>query len=493
MRMSKTSSRIRCLICNNLVQREVSSIFPYAVRTLTINNKRGCFCSFCIENYYSYYTSDLRDYEGLTKKSTLRDIAPSFSSPTSSNGNIPNTNPPYVFPTSDMLAYTFKQMFPIPVSIVPSNKVSTKHSSHSKTPEDEVNLIKKKYACLDYSLDSYFSIVTSKVFGQNEAAKMLLYTIYYNQFANLLEETGISQDDIKKNHIVLIGNTGVGKSFLCTTVAETLKIPYALCNSTSITSAGYVGGKVEDFLVKLYLNAGQNIEIAENGILFIDEIDKKRVSPDKSGRDVNGRAVQEEMLKLLEPSVIHLKEYNIDFNTKNLTIIMAGAFVGLDEVIKKRLNKKVIGFRHDDTPTEKAEVLPSDLIEYGLIPEFIGRVPAIISMNPLIKSVITDIIYSALNKVNIIFKVKNFDLIINEFYIDYIADEILKSSIGARDVHSKIFNILQPALYRIFQCEGGGICQIDATGKIEIITESSKKSMQLYEYDSKFKNEEESN
>lgn len=507
--MTISSTRIRCLVCNSLVERNFSISSPFSIKTLTINGKRGCICSNCIESLYSSYNYTLKNMLELSKRSTFQEISPSSlftdihptinpSISTNPNFNVPPLNPPYIYPTNEMIMYSIKQLFPIPVSIIPSVKITSKaqnkgkHNSSNNTSDSEV-LIKQKYACLEYSMDSYHSIVTSKVFGQDKAAEMLIYTIYQNQLANLLEECEIAQEEITKSNILLIGNTGVGKSFLVKNVTKTLKLPYALCNATSTTSAGYIGGNVEEYLEKLYENAGYNLELAQNGVLFIDEIDKKRLNEDTTGRDVNGRSVQEELLKVLEPNLIPIKKYDIDFDTSNLTVVLAGAFVGLDEVIDKRLNKKVIGFKSPDETTTKSGVLPEDLIEYGLIPEFIGRVPAIIQMNELTKAIATDIIYSELNKKNIMFKVKNFDLIIDEFYIDFLAEEIVNSPIGARDVHSKIFNILQPALYRILQCSEGGICKIDSSGHIEVIANDSKNSLRFYEFDTPYMNKESNN
>lgn len=514
--MVSSMRRVRCFLCNELVSRvpttstSVPDNSPYSIKTLQINNKRGCICSSCLENLYSTYNILLKAKYGFSKRSSLQEIAPTQPSFKSSRDTTPAkfsdfsrdaTNmqpssgtlqqdvsfqdcikPPFYRQFDqkafDMLMNSLKKTFPIPVVISSSQKTFTKQVSNVTT--------EKKFACLDYSLDSYLAIVTSKVFGQDEAAKMLLYTIYFNQFANLLEEYGLSQDTIRKSHVLLIGNTGVGKTFLATTVANTLKIPYAFCNATSITSAGYIGGKVEEFLEELYKNADYNLELAENGILFIDEIDKKRVESNKSGRDVTGRAVQEELLKMMESSSIHLKNYNINFNPKNITIVMMGAFVGLDEIIDKRLNKKVIGFSNSTDSSKDMSVTPNDLIDYGIIPEFIGRVSVIIKMNPISKATIIDIIYSLLDNFNIIFKIKKVDLIVDDFFIDALAEELLSSSTGARDIYSKLFNILSPALYQIFQSNGDGICQIDAFGNTELLITDADKKAKVFYFDSKF-------
>lgn len=470
--MANSKRRVRCLFCGNLVERDFSPVLPYAVKTLRMDNKQGCICSLCINDYYAKYNDDIKREMGLSKRATLHEIMPLPV-------DIP-FNPPMQSPT-DILANALKKIQPIPVVVSHAQTVTTKSKPKSK----EIAL-KEKFACLDNSLDSYFKIVTSKVFGQDEAAQMVLYTIYYNQMANLLEF--LSGEDLdRRNHILLIGNTGTGKTFLATTVAKTMNIPYAISNATAITSAGYIGAKVENLLESLYRNAGFNLELAENGIVILDEVDKKRVNPDGSGRDVTGRAVQEELLKILEPSDVYLKEFDITFNTRNLTVILMGAFVGLDEVIKKRTHKKVIGFRSDDEETPDVEVTADDLINYGFIPEFVGRIPAVISLNNLTKDVIIDVIYSLVSKLNLFFATKNVDLIIDDRFIDTLADDIMKSATGARDVYKRFFYIFQPALYRIFQSTGGGVCEYDEHGNATLVVGDKNSRMQTYEFESLLK------
>lgn len=484
--MSTTAKRVRCFKCNALVQREISDVLPYAVNIFKIDNKRGCICSHCIETLYGDFNSDLRLKFNRRKRSTLSEMMPTTSSDDSHSTSFPNYS--VMQSPAEIILSALRQMQPISVIVSHAPKVSSHGSTSTKsnkpTSKDVSN---DKYTCLNYSLDSYFSLVTKKVFGQDEAVKMLLYVIYYNQFANFMEEHGLTDDFIKKNHILLIGDTGTGKTFLSTTVAQTLNIPYAECNATAVTSAGYIGEKIEDFLERLFINAGYDLDKAENGIIFVDEFDKKRVNHDPSGRDVTGRAVQEELLKILEPSVIHLPKFHVDFNTKNLTVVLMGAHVGLDEIIDKRLKKKVIGFKDNSDEPEDRTVIQDDLINYGYIPEIVGRIPAIISLNKLSKSTVIDIIYSLLNKLIVFFKIKAVDLIIDDLFIDSIAEEILKSSTGARDVYSKFFGVFYPILYRVFQSKVGGICQIDALGNTMLIVNNSSGTTQTYNFESNFK------
>lgn len=460
--------RSRCFFCNQLVNTHYSSSEAYAIKQFRINGKQGCICSFCINDFYAKHNSDIKTHEIFSKRSTLAEILPA---------NVPvSFNPPMQGPT-ELLANALRQIEPIQVVVSQAQKVTVKTNSNKSNP------IKNKFACLDNSLDSYFSIVSSKVFGQDEACKSVLYTIYYNQMANLIEFLDGENLD-RRNHILLIGNTGTGKTFMATTIAKVMNIPYAIFNATAITSAGYIGAKVENILEALYRNAGNNLELAENGIIILDEIDKKRTNPDNSGRDVTGRSVQEELLKILEPSDVYLKEYDINFNTRNLTVILMGAFVGLNDIIDKRLNKKVIGFKSEESQVEPKDITPDDLINYGFIPEFIGRIPAVITLNDLSKDVIIDIIYALLSKLNILFLAKDVDLIVNDFFIDALAEDIVKACTGARDIYKRFFNIFKPALYRIFQSTGGGVCEIDENGNTTLIVGDKTNKMQTYQFES---------
>ena len=468
--MANSKRRVRCLLCGLLVSKEPSTNFPYAVKPMTIDGKHGCICSICVEDHYIRHNSNIKSITGFSKRSTLNEIMP-----------LPVENPfpsPMQSPT-ELLASALKQIEPIPVILTLPKKATQK-------PKAKEITLKEKFASLENSLDSYLKIVKSKVFGQDEAAKMVLYTIYYNQMANMLEFlTGEDLD--RRNHILLIGNTGTGKTHLATTVAKAMKVPYTIFNATAITSAGYIGAKVENILENLYRNAGGNLDLAENGIIILDEIDKKRVNPDCNGRDVTGRAVQEELLKILEPSDVYLKDLDITFNTRNLTVILMGAFVGLGEIIQNRMHKKVIGFGSDKETVEDVEVTPDDLINYGFIPEFVGRVPAVISLNNLTKDIIVDIIYSLLAKLNLFFAMKNVELIIDDRFIDVVAEDIIKSCTGARDVYKRFFFILQPALYRVFQCDSGGICEIDEYGKTSLVVNDKTNDVQTYEFESLLK------
>lgn len=437
--------RIRCFVCKNLVSQDGLDFLDenevaYAVIPLRIANKIGCVCSKCFETYSSNIADNIEVAAGKF-------------------GDVPN----------DTENTTTEEIQTQNEDTVNTSKASTETSIHENEDYKKLMEIRDRYPCLEYSLDSLFEVVTRYVFGQKEAVKNVLYALYFNQMANYLEDLG--QLPFKHKHILLIGGTGVGKTLLATTAAKAFGVVHSVSNATPITSAGYIGDKVENVLERLLDVANGNLEIAQNGIIILDEIDKKRSTSHGNNHDVTGKAVQQELLKLLEPSRVMIKNHTISFYTGNLTVIMMGAFVGLDEVIEARTKTHHLGFGIPDEskkPKSK-DVLPDDLIEYGFIPEIVGRIPIICELNKLTHDVIVDIIYTNLERYNLLFSVKNFELYFDPVLIDKIADEIMESQTGARDVENKIDSILRPALYRVFQSHPDGICEIDSNGAVKIL------------------------
>lgn len=447
--------RIRCFVCKNLVSQDDLDFLEenevaHAVIPLRIANKVGCVCSKCFETYSSNIADDIEASAGKF-------------------GNI----------QSDSETNTNNE-----ITVQNNNTEQTSNSSVEtsfRENEDYKKLmeIRDCYPCLEYSLDSLFEVVTRYVFGQKEAVKNVLYALYFNQMANYLEDLG--QLPFKHKHILLIGGTGVGKTLLATTAARAFGVVHSVSNATPITSAGYIGDKVENVLERLLDAANGNLEIAQNGIIILDEIDKKRSTSHGNNHDVTGKAVQQELLKLLEPSRVMIKNNTVSFYTGNLTVIMMGAFVGLDEIIEARTKTRHLGFGiSEESPKSKIkEILPDDLIEYGFIPEIVGRIPIICELNKLTHDVIVDIIYTNLERYNLLFSVKNFELYFDPVLIDKIADEIMQSQTGARDVENKIDSILRPALYRVFQSHPDGICEIDSNGAIKILLRNLKNPKKL--------------
>ena len=451
--------RIRCFVCNNLVSPDIIDSseehdFAYAVIPLRIEKKVGCICSKCLKPYYDNFADNIEAAAGKF-------------------GN-----------TSEQKDSTLIENFKNEDTNTEQSSVpSTQTSVHENDDYKKLMEIRDRYPCLEYSLDSLFEVVSRYVFGQKEAIKNVLYALYFNQMANYLEDLG--QLPFKHKHILLIGGTGVGKTLLATTAAKVFGVVHSVSNATPITSAGYVGDKVENILERLLDAANGNIEIAQNGVIILDEIDKKRSTSHGNNHDVTGKAVQQELLKLLEPSKVSIKNNTVSFYTGNLTIIMMGAFVGLDEVIEARTKTRHLGFGipEEEPKSKNKEILPDDLIEYGFIPEIVGRIPIVCELNKLTHDVIVDIIYTNLERYNLLFSVKNFELYFDPILIEKIADEIMESQTGARDVENKIDSILRPALYRVFQSHPDGICEIDSNGAIKILLRNLKnpKTLETFE------------
>lgn len=429
----KSTRRIRCLVCKRLVlpkEDQQSNVYkPFLIIPVTHKGIRGCICSDCFDNFCDEdFMSFDEDSNGQKK-------------------------------------YTKKQ-----------SKIAT---------EDVVAEFKEKYSCAETSIDTYVSFVQKDVFGQDEALERLVYTIYLNQMINFFEGYhdeipaewrkcfGGKDTLLRRKHVLLIGNTGVGKTFLATTVANTLGIVYSASNATPLTSAGYIGEKVENVLERLYKASGNMLDVAQNGIVIIDEFDKKAVSKNESEKDVAGKSVQQELLKILEPSDVWICDNSVKFNTSNLTVILMGAFVGLEKIIADRLKVKKIGFENKEKKVSLNDVTPDDIIKYGFIPEIVGRIPVILKLNDLTQDVLEKIAKQLLSRYAIFFKAKGFDLHVSDTLVTKIAEKSVKSKTGARDLDSAIDELLHPILYKVLQSSNGGICEISEDGSFAILPHSA--------------------
>ncbi|MFF2531588.1 ATP-dependent Clp protease ATP-binding subunit ClpX [Brevibacillus sp. NPDC058079] len=299
------------------------------------------------------------------------------------------------------------------------------------------------------------------VIGQEEAKKILSVAAY-NHYKRINSKSKV---EIQKSNILITGPTGSGKTYLIETLSKVLDVPLVIADATSLTQAGYVGEDVESVLEKLLIKADGNVRKAEQGIVYIDEIDKiasYEVSGQKRTKDIAGQGVQESLLKIIEGSEIHLQVGNhstmkqrVVFNTKNVLFIFGGAFVGLQELIKKRITgvTKTLGFTA--TPAQQVEkqdneVTQQDLVEFGFIPEFVGRIPVTAMLNSLDKKDLINILIkpknAAVKQYQALFKMDGVKLSFHKSAIEYIAEEALKKNVGARGlkgiVEKKMYDLM---------------------------------------------------
>jgi len=325
---------------------------------------------------------------------------------------------------------------------------------------ETVNLLKP--AEIKNFLDQY-------VIGQDMAKKIISVAVY-NHYKRLMQKPDADDIEIEKSNIILVGETGTGKTLLARTVAKMLHVPFTIVDATVLTEAGYVGEDIESLLTRLLQNADYDVKAAEKGIVFIDEIDKIARKGDNPSitRDVSGEGVQQGLLKLLEGSIVnvppqggrkHPEQKMIPVDTKNILFICGGAFEGIEKKIAHRLNTQIVGFGASKI-REKVDkdnllqyIAPQDLRSYGLIPEIIGRLPVLTHLDPLdrkaLRAILTEPKNALVKQYIKLFKMDNIKLTFSDEVLEYIVDKAIEFKLGARGLRSICEAIMLDAMFEM--------------------------------------------